>query len=411
MNDILQALPPMLTGEDLITALTALPPYDENIRSKSQAERLIALSALYEIYLPSPMSQEIYTTIYLALLRSLQKKLGNNATRQRNENHRYISQHATNGILGGSDSFTIVSCSGGGKSSAVNRAIDIITANGIIEINKPYTKIIPCLVVQCPFDSSVKGALLEILRKTDEALGSDYYTKALKGRVTTDMLIGCVSQVALNHIGLLVIDEIQNVANSKNGKNLVGALTQLINNSGISIGMVGTPESSVFFEQAFQLARRALGLRYGALEYNQFFRDFVSTLWEYQYTQHRTDIDESIMRWIYEHSGGVVSIVVSLIHSAQEIAILNGTETLDIDSLNEAYRKRLTMLHGYIEPTITRRSQTTKRQKKLDTYATTEEITATDKDIILKCVTMAKEKGVDVLKFLMEYITIEVVKI
>ncbi len=36
--------------------------------------------------------------------------------------------------------------------------------------------------------------------------------------------------------------------------------TKLINNSGISICMVGTPESAVFFEQAMQLARRSLGL-------------------------------------------------------------------------------------------------------------------------------------------------------
>ena len=32
------------------------------------------------------------------------------------------------------------------------------------------------------------------------------------------MLIGSVSQVTLNHIGLLIVDEIQNVVNSKNGK-------------------------------------------------------------------------------------------------------------------------------------------------------------------------------------------------
>ena len=31
---------------------------------------------------------------------------------------------------------------------------------------------------------------------------------------------------------MLVVDEIQNVVNSKNGKSLIGALTQLINNSG-----------------------------------------------------------------------------------------------------------------------------------------------------------------------------------
>lgn len=62
--------------------------------------------------------------------------------------------------------------------------------------------------MQTPFDSSVKGLLLEILRKVDEELESNYYKNALKVRITTDMLIGMVSSVAMNHIGLLIVDEI-----------------------------------------------------------------------------------------------------------------------------------------------------------------------------------------------------------
>ena len=42
--------------------------------------------------------------------------------------------------------------------------------------------------------------------------------------------------------------------------------------------------------------------------------------------------------------------MVSLIHDAQEIAILNGTEELNQTALNEAYQKRLAMLHSYLQP-------------------------------------------------------------
>lgn len=42
------------------------------------------------------------------------------------------------------------------------------------------------------------------------------------------MLIGSVSQVALNHIGVLIVDEIQNVAENKNGRTLVGMLTLIL---------------------------------------------------------------------------------------------------------------------------------------------------------------------------------------
>lgn len=411
MNNILSQLSEMKAGQDLISEMSVLPLYDENIRSESVTSRLIALSELYNIYIPSPMSVEIYSKLYLALLRSLQKKSSRNARIQQNENYKSICQKECNGILGGSDSFTITGCSGIGKSSAITRAIDLITAKGIIEVEKPYTKIIPCVIVQCPFDCSVKGLLLEILRKVDEFLNSDYYPKALKSRVTTDMLIGCVSQVSLNHIGLLVVDEIQNVVNSKNGKSLVGMLTQLINNSGISIGMVGTPESVIFFEQALQLARRSLGLHYGALEYDQFFYDFCKTLFEYQYTKHKTDISDSIVRWLYEHSGGILSVVVSLIHDGQEIAILKGSEKLNLQALNEAYEKRLTMIHGYIEPTITRKSQTSARKQKADEYTTTTETAADTENVIANIVTVAKEKCVDVVGLLQERITVEVIKV
>lgn len=165
---------------------------------------------------------------------------------------------------------------------------------------------------------------MEILRRVDEKLDTTYYKTALRARATTDLLIGSVSQVCLNHIGLLVVDEIQNVVNSKNGKQLIGSLTQLINNAGISIAMVGTPESEVFFTQAMQLARRSLGLKYDTLPYDIDFVKVCKTLFQYQYVKEHAELTDSIIRWLYEHSAGVISIVVALLHDAQEQAILSG---------------------------------------------------------------------------------------
>ena len=340
----------MKTAEDLTKALKFLPDYSENICEEDSVTRLVALSDLYKIYIPSFMSVEIYSKLYLSLIRSLNKKQTKTATTQQNENFKAVLNQEYRGIIGGSDSFTIIGNSGIGKSSAISRAVELITENKVVETEKPYGKIIPCVTVQCPFDSSVKGLLLEILRKVDEVIESSYYEKALRSRATTDMMIGSVSQVALNHIGILIVDEIQNVVNSKNGKSLVGALTQLINNSGISICMVGTPESNIFFEQAMQLARRSLGLQYGSMKFDVYFKDLCRILFSYRYVKHKADLTEGIIRWLYEHSGGITSVVVSLIHDAQEIAILDGSEKLDMDSLNEAYKKRLSLLHGYIEP-------------------------------------------------------------
>lgn len=377
LSNVIHILPTMKSGDDLLSSMEVLPEYDESIRSNEAPVRLMALSDLYRIYVPSQMSLEIYSKMYLALLRSLQKKGTKLAVQQKNQNYKGMLQQEYSGIMGGSDSFTIIGASGIGKSSAISRAITLITENRVIEVENPYTKIIPCICVQCPFDSSVKGMLLEILRKVDEMIESKYYENALRARTTTDMLIGSVSQVALNHIGLLVVDEIQNVCNSKNGKSLVGMLTQLINNSGISICMVGTPESAVFFEQAVQLARRSLGLRYDVMEYGTDFRNFCEIVFSYQYVKQKTEITDGIVEWLYEHSSGNISVVVSLIHDAQEIAILNGKEVLDLEALQETYKQRLSMLHGFIH--MEQKRQTSKAKKKVSVTVTDVRTSAEEK--------------------------------
>ena len=60
--------------------------------------------------------------------------------------------------------------------------------------------------------------------------------------------------------------------------------------------------------------------------------------------------------------------MVSLIHDAQEIAILNGKEVLNLESLNEAYQKRLSMLHGFIH--IEQKKQTSKTKRKASVTVT-----------------------------------------
>ena len=225
------------------------------------------------------------------------------------------------------------------------------------------------------------------------------------------MLIGSVSQVALNHIGLLIVDEIQNVVNSKNGKSLVGALTQLINNSGVSICMVGTPESSIFFEQAMQLARRSLGLNYGEMKYDEYFRQFCEQLFSYRYVRQEIILTDSIVQWLYEHSNGITSVVVSLIHDAQEIAILNNTEILSIENLEEAYQKRLSLLHSYIKPQVNPKIASKKSQRiniKTKETMKNEPIKA---NLLQEILSKSKSEQIDILTLMRDKIQVEEVRI
>lgn len=349
-NDITAYIPPMLADSELDRALQVLPPLPETASQAPVPQRLVSLSDLYDVYIPNAMTREIYNKIYLALLRSLHKKQTKLSVLQAYENHKTITGGQGMGIIGGTDSFSVIGASGIGKSSAINRVISVITDNKLIEIPAPYTRIIPVLSVQCPFDCSVKGMVTDIIRQVDLILGTEYLRKSQRTRATTDMLIGSVANVCMNHIGLLVIDEIQNVVAHKQGKTLIAALMQIINSSGISICMVGTPECNPFFEGAYQLARRSVGLEYGPMKYGEEFFEFCRILLRYQYTLSQVPAPDSLIHWLYEHSDGNASVVVSLLHDAQELAITTGAPYIDIGILSTAYKNRMGRLQRYITP-------------------------------------------------------------
>ena len=93
MDRIIDFLPKMKTPEELTDALKVLPEYSNTICHKDSVTRLLALSDLYKIYIPSFMSVEIYSKLYLALIRSISKKHTKLSIVQQNENFKVVSVH------------------------------------------------------------------------------------------------------------------------------------------------------------------------------------------------------------------------------------------------------------------------------------------------------------------------------
>ncbi|MDE6853182.1 MAG: ATP-binding protein [Lachnospiraceae bacterium] len=364
MGNLVMQMPKMLLGKELEEAMVSFPPYDPRICNADASTRIMALNDIAEIYIPSQMSYEIYSKIYLAMLHSLKKKQTVEAVRQGNQNHRRIQGLNYNSVLGGSDSFSIIGPSGVGKSTALAKSIALSGGERIITTNNPYAQIIPCVNVQCPHDCSVKGLLLEILSQVDMAIGTNYRQSATKYKASIDNIIGMVSQVSLNNILLIVIDECQNICRNKNGVNLVASMTQLINSSGVSICMVGLPETEVFFSQEMRLARRSVGLSYSALPCNDYFIQFCETLFSYQYVAHPSKLTPALIELLYECTGGIIAILVSIIMEAQQIAILTGREELSKETILLAYQERLKNVQDFVKVSIKKRSQTSTSRSK-----------------------------------------------
>ena len=182
----------------------------------------------------------------------------------------------------------------------------------------------------------------------------------------------------------------------------MGTLLNLINSSCISVAMVGTLETKAFFSNAsFQLSRRSLGLEYGALSLDKNFIDLCRTLTSYLYVRYDFILTDEIIQWLYNHSNGVTSVVVSLIRDAQEIAILDGSETLSIASLNKAYNQRLALLHNHIE------LKSNKHSHPKNIVPSIEPTTEIDADnYISNMIVQSKKNGEDLLSLLQEQISI-----
>lgn len=358
MENLMTKMPKMLMGQDLAKSMLLLPTYNPAICKADAGARLMALDAMTDIYVPSQMSYEIYSKIYMAMLHSLKKKQTKDAIQQGNQNHMRLQGLGYNSVLGGADSFSIIGPSGIGKSTAIAKSIALSGGDQIITTENPYAQIIPCINVQCPHDCSVKGLLLAILSQVDVLIGTRYEHLAVKDRASIDNLIGTVSQVALNNILLIVIDECQNICRNKGGVNLVASMTQLINSSGVSICLVGLPETELFLGKEMQLARRSVGLSYSALPYDEYFIQFCETLFSYQYVTHPSKLTPELIELLYECTGGIIAIVVSIIMEAQQIAILAGKEELNKETILMAYNKRLKNVQDFVQVKSNKRSQT-----------------------------------------------------
>ena len=402
MENLTGQMPKMLMGQELEKAMLSLPVYDGAICKADAGTRLTALDVMTDIYVPFAMSYEIYSKIYMAMLHSLKKKQTKDAIQQGNQNHRRLQGLEYSSVLGGADSFSIIGPSGIGKSTAIAKSIALSGGDQIITTENPYAQIIPCINVQCPHDCSVKGLLLAILSQVDVLIGTRYEHLAVKDRASIDNLIGTVSQVALNNILLVVIDECQNVCRNKGGVNLIASMTQLINSSGVSICLVGLPETEMFFGQEMQLARRSVGLSYSALPYDEYFIKFCETLFSYQYVTHPSKLTPELIELLYECTGGIIAIVVSIIMEAQQIAILTGKEELNKETILMAYNERLKNVQDFVKIIPRKRSQASSIVNKDTTdIFQKSSVDETDMDILVTVIIdKARAEGLDAVELL-----------
>lgn len=377
-NPLIEALPPSMTDDEVTEALLLSPNFSPLQREWPTYERFHMLSSLANFMVPFMRHHELARALD-SMIRS-----GYVGRAPRTKEHTQIFQgiyekqkagiafRQTANTLTPQLSTSLIGISGMGKTTTVKRWLSHVPQ--VIYHPDLHIYQIPYLHVEMPSDgSSIKGLAGGILRKIDELIpGAGYYEEYVtKGRPGADTLMRNVARVMhMHHVGLLIFDEVQNLANSHKGSEIV--MTELVsacNDLKVPILFIGTNKASKVLALDFRQARRSSG--HGIAPWHQFFEsapdcpndgseiapendenewgDFLEVLWSYQWVRHPVPLNGHLASTMYYYSQGVIDIAIKLFGSAQARAIADGSETITAELIADVYRRELKLLHPMIE--------------------------------------------------------------
>jgi len=184
------------------------------------------------------------------------------------------------------------------------------------------------LRMECPHDESPRGLCTTFFEKMDEILGTNYNFEFGGTRSTTNIMIPKVTQLVRQHyLGLLVIDEIQNLFNTHTNasKELRDFIVRIINDLRVPVLMVGTGETAEFLSESFRVSRRATGMlqpNWGRLvEHEREWTYFTDAVWKYRYVEKESELTPEMRHLLFDLTQGIPDLVVKLYFLSQRYAI------------------------------------------------------------------------------------------
>ena len=340
-NPYLEAMPDMLSPEQFARGIASYPPIPHDLAEMSPEERRGLLPSLASIYVPMPYQYAIYDTLYRAIATTYRTADVVESTKAINA---YYCGRATN-YATQADSGSILGVPGCGKTATVHRCLSMMPQ--VIEHmeyqGQPlFCKQILWLHVECPSDCSVKTLGFGIMAALDRAIGSKYLQSTQGLRSASASAIAVQTKILLtnHHVGLLVIDEIQNAVTTarknRQEKPLLRYLVELTNETMTSIYFVGTPLAEELFISQEHLKRRTRGIRLAPFRPDGAYLDFLNKIWPYQYTVQMAELTTSIGNKMYDCSGGIPAYVIKIFAEAQAQALLTGRSCIDEQTIKRA---------------------------------------------------------------------------
>lgn len=214
------------------------------------------------------------------------------------------------------------------------------------------------LRLECPKDGSVTALCTDFFKAVDDLIDTNYSERyGRKGRNTQELMLFMAVVAAEHHLGVLVIDEIQDLSTSKSGgaAQVLNFFVKLINTIGIPVVLIGTYKAIPMMCSEFRLARRGSGqgdLVWDRMSYSgedEEWELFVETLWELQYVKKACALTPALSKTLYDVSYGITDLAIRIYMASQVRAIETGREEITGYLLRSAYRDDFRLVNHILE--------------------------------------------------------------
>jgi len=267
-NPLTEALPPTLAPNEVTEYLLQLPPYSVKDRRMSQVSRLHMTETAREFFVPNGKHLTAYYAISNMIRRGYVRRnpvLWDHWKRAHENIESFLKAIKAKPFPNSrARGLAIVGCGGTGKSTTVEKILQslpqVITHTSYKNQDLIMNQLV-WLKLDCPRFGSLRELCVNFFRAVDEVLMTQYQTRygGNGSHRSLESLIAGMARVAANHcLGLLVIDEIQDLSEARSGGEItmVNFFVHLENAIGVPFALIGTQAAIPLLSSQFRQTRR-----------------------------------------------------------------------------------------------------------------------------------------------------------
>ncbi len=369
-NPMIEALPLILDSEEkVINAFKLLPQINEEDSREANRIKAHILQRVKKLIVPLPIHLQLESIISVLIRNSYiyRNPISKEYIQELNE----LSNLKENAdIIMESGMFEkeqlnhpaqcmfINGLSGMGKTTAIDRILSFYPQvirhekyNGVQFVRTQLTWI----KIDCPYDGNFITLCRSVFSEIDRVVGERYLEKyGYLTRSASTMIMHLTHLLKIYNVGMLVIDEMQNLLNGKDDPNkMLDFFVTLTNMISLPVIFVGTNKARTLFQKNLRLARRVQSDGYiemRNIEKNSPTWDLIiNSIFNFAMVDKKCIKNDEVNDAFYNECQGIISIAVMLFLFTQNAALISNKDKITPKLIREVARTDLILVKPMME--------------------------------------------------------------